>query len=219
MINLFTSSYPANLDSHKPNPKLTYSTRAKRYERMMKAHGIHQSQTTSTIRDTPIPSPHRKTSSTATTTASAKKRKLDQFAETGSGVATDDDEGLSANVKKEPALKGMPHLANDTIKAEPVDTTIKTEGPAIRADAADTVGSSSKGTVAPAIGSGKTVPFGLDGTDELDHFFNAGGYTQEDSGFQASMGDGISQHDFPDLEMPPTSGAGQGMPETILITD
>lgn len=85
---------------------------AKRYERMMKANGIHQSQsdvtTASSIRDTPIPSPRRKASPSAG--PSNKKRKLDNLAEATSNFNTDDDEGLS-NVKAE---------SSTTVKAEPI---------------------------------------------------------------------------------------------------
>lgn len=61
----------------------------------MKAHGIYQS--TSSIRDTPVSSPKRRSSpSTTTPGPSSKKRKFDkadQFKETNTNV--DDDEGLS----------------------------------------------------------------------------------------------------------------------------
>ena len=54
----------------------------------MKAHGIHQTQTT--IRDTPIPSRRRKEDPAC---VGGKKRKLDQFDE-DTNQAADDDEGL-----------------------------------------------------------------------------------------------------------------------------
>ena len=65
---------------------------AKRYERMMKAHGIHQTQTS--IRDVPISSRKPKDE------AAAKKRKLEQFEE-DSNTAVDDDEVGFSKVKEE----------------------------------------------------------------------------------------------------------------------
>ena len=80
----------------------------------MKANGIHQSQsgptTASSVRDTPVSSPRRKTSPSAG--PSSKKRKLDNYAETTGDLNTDDDEGL-ANVKAETSIKAE-------VKAEPV---------------------------------------------------------------------------------------------------
>lgn len=84
---------------------------------MMKAHGIHQSQNQTPIRDTPAPS-RRKTSPV---TGSSKKRKHDQFTETN--VNTDDDEGLS-HVKAEGSNT---KVKTEQIKAEASNTEIKTE--------------------------------------------------------------------------------------------
>ena len=106
------AAYVSHLEHSSPtrDPNSGYS--AKRYERMMKAHGIYQ--TNSTIADTPIPSTKPKTSSSATATnptkpASSKKRKHTQFVEKNTN--TDDDEGLS-KVKPEPP--------NEKIKGEAV---------------------------------------------------------------------------------------------------
>ncbi|KAK4691817.1 hypothetical protein P7C71_g5265, partial [Lecanoromycetidae sp. Uapishka_2] len=91
---------------------------AKRYERMMKAHGIYQS--TSSIRDTPIASPKRKTSpATATTGASFKKRKSDKASQfTMTSTSVDDDESLTP-IKAEPA--------RTPVKDECVKESIKVE--------------------------------------------------------------------------------------------
>ncbi|KAI9860218.1 MAG: hypothetical protein M1830_006235 [Pleopsidium flavum] len=72
---------------------VTKGAAAKRYERMMKAHGIHP--TSPTVRDTPAPTKGKDSAKSL----ALKKRKLDQFCDPASG-ATDDDEGL-AKVKDE----------------------------------------------------------------------------------------------------------------------
>ena len=93
----------------------------------MKAHGIHQSQAGTPVRDTSStstprrkPSPRRKTSPIVATPS--KKRKLNQFTET-SAANTDDDEGLT-NIK--------PESSTSAIKAEPIkeepDATVSTSG-------------------------------------------------------------------------------------------
>ena len=71
-----------------------FANRAKRYERMMKAHGIHQTQTS--IRDTPIPTRKRKDETRGST---SKKRKTDFLGEDANNTA-DDDEGLDADISK-----------------------------------------------------------------------------------------------------------------------
>lgn len=102
---------------------------------MMKANGIHQSQsgptTVSSIRDTPIPSPRRKTSPSAG--PSSKKRKVDHYAEGTSALNADDDEGLT-NVKAEVKVE---------VKAEPVKEEATMEEGAAESSA-------STGTLQPA---------------------------------------------------------------------
>lgn len=99
----------------------------------MKANGIHQSQsgstTVSSIRDTPIPSPRRKTSPVAG--PSNKKRKLDNYAETTSNFNTDDDEGLS-NIKAE---------SSSVVKAEPIKAEPIKEEPTGEGGTADSTAS------------------------------------------------------------------------------
>ena len=110
------AAYVSSVEESSPpqNPNCFHS--AKRYERMMKAHGIYQ--TNSTIADTSISSSKTKTASvpgTSNTTApiSSKKRKHAQFVETSTN--TDDDEGLS-KAKSEPSIK---KIKGETIKEEP----------------------------------------------------------------------------------------------------
>jgi len=106
---LRSSIYPTS-----QNHLLTRLTRAKRYERMMKANGINHYQTGPTIlRDSPVRSVRRKTSSTPKPVKS-KKRKLDQFAGEESNNIADDDEG--APVLKRKRSKG---IKTEDIKMEP----------------------------------------------------------------------------------------------------
>ncbi|KAH7413390.1 hypothetical protein BKA64DRAFT_741079 [Cadophora sp. MPI-SDFR-AT-0126] len=74
---------------------------AKRYERMMRAHGI--ASNASTVKSAPRSLKNERTGSTPSSTSSptAKKRKGDHFLE--DDVATDDDEAFGT-VKTEPAL-------------------------------------------------------------------------------------------------------------------
>ena len=61
----------------------------------MKAHGIHQTQTS--IRDTPVPTRKRKDETSGST---AKKRKADLLEEDANNTG-DDDEGLDTGIKEE----------------------------------------------------------------------------------------------------------------------
>ncbi|KAI9784691.1 MAG: hypothetical protein M1816_000756 [Peltula sp. TS41687] len=72
---------------------------AKRYERMMKAHGI--ATNTPAARTTPAPSASRRENSTP-----SKKRKLSNFAADAEGNAVDDDEG-QVGVKEECGSDGV----------------------------------------------------------------------------------------------------------------
>ena len=74
---------------------------AKRYERMMKAHGIHQSQTQTTARNKPAPSlPRDTTTPNAKITQKGRKRK-GHVTDTDFGGAVDDDEDFPSSVKSE----------------------------------------------------------------------------------------------------------------------
>lgn len=169
---------------------------AKRYERMMKANGIHQSQsggtTVSSIRDTPNPSPRRKTSPSAG--PSNKKRKLDEYAETTSNFNTDDDEGLS-NVKAE---------SSTTVKAE----NVKAEH--VKAESIKKELTGHEGTQEPIASTGNfqypsSGTMGFDGAHDstlFDDFLAFGG-------------------SVPSMSMTPATGNddGLGPHESILITD
>ncbi|MCJ1387207.1 hypothetical protein MMC18_000047 [Xylographa bjoerkii] len=76
---------------------VTKGAAAKRYERMMKAHGIHQAISS---RDSAVQALHHKDDSIS---LASKKRKHDQFEES-SNQAIDDDEGLG-KVKNEVACR------------------------------------------------------------------------------------------------------------------
>ena len=81
---------------------------AKRYERLMKAHGIHQS-CSATGEDSPADTSTRPPGSNTTTPAkSAKKRKLNQFTAINSN--TDDDEGLKRVKLETPRKLRKPSL-------------------------------------------------------------------------------------------------------------
>ena len=110
------AAYVPSVEEFSPpqDPNCIHS--AKRYERMMKAHGIYQ--TSSTIADTAIPSSKNKTTAATATFNStppicSKKRKHAQFVETNSN--TDDDEGLS-KVKSEYPIK---RIKGEMVKDEP----------------------------------------------------------------------------------------------------
>jgi hypothetical protein len=68
---------------------------------MMKAHGIHQS---SNPRESVPPTPRRKDEPAS---RAAKKRKLDQFNDSGAGSGVDDDDELLGVVKEEPACQAQ----------------------------------------------------------------------------------------------------------------
>ncbi|KAF6232261.1 hypothetical protein HO173_009644 [Letharia columbiana] len=183
---------------------------AKRYERMMKANGIHQSQsggtTASGIRDTPIPSPRRKTSPSAG--SCSKKRKLDQYAETNSNFNTDDDEGLG-NVKAESSIT----VKAESIKAEPIkEEPMGQEGtPESTAPTGAFQYPSSGGT-------------GFDGAHDsamFDDFLAFGGSSSHDHGSQAAFHGGFADQRFASMSMTPATGNGdgQGLHESIVITD
>ncbi|KAM0805330.1 hypothetical protein BDR22DRAFT_969069 [Usnea florida] len=175
---------------------------AKRYERMMKANGIHQSQsgptTPSSARDTPGPSSRRKNSPSAGPSGSApssKKRKLDDYAETTSNINTDDDES-PFNVKTE--------SGETTVKAENV------EPGKIKAEIIKEEETAQEGTEGSAA-SAETVVYpsrggmGFDGADDstlFDDFLAFGG-------------------SMPAVSISPAAGngSGEGLPESIVIAD
>ena len=179
----------------------------------MKFHGIHQSQnggsTVSTIRDTPVASPRQKTSSPGG--PSTKKRKLDSYGDTTSNLNTDDDEGLSS-VKTE---------SSTTVKAEPVKTESIKEEPTRQEDVLVSTDSTAS-TGAFQYPSNSTM--GFDGANDsamFDDFLAFGGSIPPDYGSQAAFDGGHSKEGNTPTSMIPATrnGDGQGMPESILITD
>ena len=170
---------------------------------MMKANGIHQSQsgatTPSSTRDTPIPSSRRKNSPSAGPSGSApssKKRKLDDYAETTSNINTDDDES-PLNIKTESsttAVKLEENVESGKVKAD----IIKEEGTAQEGTEGSTA--SAETFAYPSRGG-----MGFDGADDstlFDEFLAFGGSVNA-------------------IKMtPPTgNGSGQGLPESIVIAD
>ena len=173
---------------------------------MMKANGIHQSQsgptTPSSTRDTPTPSSRRKNSPSAGPSGSAsgsKKRKLDNYAETTSSINADDDETLF-DVKAESgtAVKPEPvkaeHVGSGKIKAEVIKEEDATQ------EGTEDSTASAENFVYPSRGG-----MGFDGADDstlFDDFLAFGGSVP-------SMG-----------TTPATgNGNGHGLPDSIVIAD
>ena len=194
------------LSLHSKQAQADHTRSAKRYERLMKFHGIHQSQsggtTASTIRDIPVASPRRKTSSPAG--PSNKKRKVDNYAETASNFNTDDDEGLS-NVKTE---------SNTTVKAE----EIKEEAPGQEGVSDSTDPTASTGAFQYPISGA----MGFDGANDsamFDDFLAFGGSIRPDHGSQATFDGGHSKEGFASVTPAIKNENGQDIHESILITD
>ena len=163
----------------------------------MKAHGIYQ--TNSTIADTSVSSTKRKTSpgasnaTASTATGSSKKRKATQFTETNTN--TDDDEGLS-KVKAEPTSK---KLKAEAIKEEPIG---KEHTPEF---AASTKGETSA-----------NYSMGFDGADDgamFNDFLSFGAFGGQDDDSKDAFGASAG------LEIAHVKSDGQGLPESIVITD
>ncbi|KAL9636446.1 MAG: hypothetical protein Q9164_002810 [Protoblastenia rupestris] len=101
LISCIRHSDNGKIDFQKVADECTIVTKAaaaKRYERMMKAHGIHPSQNSgpSNLRDSPAPS-------TLLGKATNKKRKIDQISEPNGDDIMDDEDSLPtrAKIKKE----------------------------------------------------------------------------------------------------------------------
>lgn len=190
-------------------PQADHGHSAKRYERMMKANGIHQSQSGgTTVSDTPVSS-RGKTSPSAG--PSNKKRKLDKYAETTSNLNTDDDEGLgdvkgesSSTVKAEP-----------TIKAESIKAELVKEEPNGQEDSA----ASTSAFQYPSSGT-----MGFDGANDsslFDDFLAFGGSIKPDHEIQAALNGGFSDEGVAPMSMTPSTGDvdPQALQESILIVD
>ena len=161
---------------------------AKRYERMMKAHGIHQPATS--VRDTPIPSIRREPKASP---SSSKKRKLDQFADAMSGTA-DDDEGLGKI--KEEATRTI--IKNEHVAIE--------ENPAPVSDYQYSSGLSSQG-------------LDLDDSSIFSDFLQSGAYEPSTFQAQGSYTGPIDQSVYDNFGNNAPSESGQGLHESIVITD
>ena len=178
---------------------------AKRYERLMKFHGIHQSQSggtaAPTMRDIPVASKRKASPSGGPT----KKRKLDKLAQTSEDLNADDDEGL-ATVKPESIT---------SIKAEPV--SVKEEDIKKEFNATDDL-SDSKAYVA------SNSPMRFNGAVDsamFDDFLAFGGSFNHYHDFHAASNDAISSKRSASISMKPATqnGMGLGLHESILIPD
>ncbi|KAL8827350.1 MAG: hypothetical protein Q9191_003242 [Dirinaria sp. TL-2023a] len=172
---------------------------AKRYERMMKANGIHQSN--QPIRETTIASTPRKRAEN-TSGSSQKKRKLDHFNDGNSNTDTgDDDEGL-------PKVKPEPVKAED-VNPDPTGAMIKEE-PLILDD----------GNVSYP---DETLDQGYQAHDNsyFDEFIQPSALTQPAVDEKPGYGGAFGQNGYDDFEAAPASEAhsGHDNSDTILITD
>lgn len=189
---------------------------AKRYERLMKFHGIHQSQSGSTsvsaVREASVASSPRKSSAPAGT--SNKKRKLVDYAEKTSNLNTDDDEGLgnfkaeSSSIIKAEANKAEAIKAEDTGEENTADSTSYTDLTA------------STG----AFQSASNSAYGFDGIHDsamFDDFLRFGGSVQAINGAQTALSGDQSDGATASTNMTPATGSGDGhaVHESILIVD
>ena len=183
---------------------------AKRYERLMKFHGIHQSQSGSTsvsaVREASIASPRRK--SPAPAGPSSKKRKLVNYAETTSNINTDDDEGLD-NVKAESSAS----VKAEAVKAEPVKGEDTGE---------ETIPDSTSYTGLTA--STSNSAFGFDGIHDsamFDDFLRFGGSAPANNESQIALSGDQFDGATASTSMTPATGSGDGhgMHESIVIVD
>ena len=218
------SAFISNLGSHHSSHSLQpeqnqadHFRSAKRYERLMKFHGIHQSQTGSTsvsaVREASVASTRRK-SPAAPSTTSNKKRKLISHAETTSNLNTDDDEGFE-NVKPE---------SNTGIKAE----AIKAEAIKGEASGQESIPDSTSYTdltaSTGAFQSAANSAYGFDGIQDsamFDDFLRFGGTSQANNGIQTALSGNESDGGTASTNMAPATGSGDGhkVQESILIVD
>ncbi|MCJ1284258.1 hypothetical protein MMC26_003589 [Xylographa opegraphella] len=169
---------------------VTKGAAAKRYERMMKAHGIHQAICS---RDSAVPALRRKDDPNV---QGSKKRKHDQFDE-GSNQPVDDDEGLG-KVKDEVACTISDRtIVKDEVQV-PEDTSADTDYPWLR------------------YGSGTAGSSTGDDSSAFNEFIVAGGFEEinipqsfETSGTVQSPQGGEESR----------AGAGDMAQQSILIVD
>ena len=185
----------------------------------MKAHGIHQSQ--STIRDIPVSSRPK-----ATASAPSKKRKAMHDSD-NIGVGLDDDESLTPrSVKKEPArgkVKKEPtttDAANDAANSAGEVVTIKDEDAGVIVKDEPTAKSESKSLEDL---QGPILAFQTDGADESSSMFNnfihPEAFGTRLSVGQISLSGAFDPPAFNATSSAPQAGNGEAVHESILIAD
>ena len=195
--------------------------RAKRYERLMKFHGIHQSQSGGTVaptmRDIPVASRRKASPSEGPI---KKKRKVDKLAGSTDTLNTDDDEGLTS-VKTEPVpdIKAEPKsIKQEQIKEEQIkEEQIKEEHIKEEPNATENLSDSKTCTVS----NGATVFNGAVDSAMFDDFLAFGGSFNHLHGFHAESDLGVSGEGSASMsvESATQTGNGQGLHESILIAD
>ena len=189
---------------------------AKRYERLMKFHGIHQSQSgstsVSTVREASVASTRRKSPAPAGT--SNKKRKLVNYADTTSKLNTDDDEGLD-NVKAE---------SSTSIKAEAVKAESVKEENTGQESLPDPTSYMDIAAPTGALQSASNSAYGFDGVHDsamFDDFLRFGGSVQTNNESQTALSGDQSDGATASTNMTPATGSGDGhgVHESILIVD
>ena len=198
------------------NDESDHLSSAKRYERLMKFHGIHQSQSGSTsvssVREASVASPRRK--SPAPAGNSNKKRKLVNYADTTSNLNTDDDEGLG-NVKAE---------SSTSVKAEAVEgESIKGENTG-QESIPDSTSYTDTTAATGAFQSASNSAYSFDGVHDsamFDDFLRFGGSAPANNGAQTALSGDQSDEATASTNMTPATGSGDGygVHESILIVD
>ena len=200
---------------HPKQSRPDHDRSAKRYERLMKFHGIHQSQSGGTapptMRDIPVAS-RRKTSPSGGPT---KKRKLDKLAQTSENLNADDDEGLATmkaesttNIKAEIEPIKEDHIKKEDIKKEDIKKEIKTTEDLSDSNA--------------CVASNDPMRFnGAVDSAMFDDFLAFGGSFDHYHGFHTASSDGISRKRSASISMRPATQncKGLGLHESILIPD
>ena len=147
-------------------------------------------QPATSVRDTPIPSVRREPKASP---AGTKKRKLDQFSDAMSGTA-DDDEGLGK------------------VKAEITGSVIKDEPIAIEEHSAPV----NDYRYSSALSN---QSLDLDDTSIFSDFLQSGAYEPNTFQTQGSYTGGMDQSVYDNFGNNTPSGSGQGLHESIVITD
>ncbi|KAL6720269.1 hypothetical protein ACLMJK_002190 [Lecanora helva] len=189
---------------------------AKRYERLMKAHGIHQSQISivESIRNAPVGSRTKASSAKGP----SKKRKANPPTETD--VNTDDDEGLSNAKAKGTDTKVKTERRGKKIKTEP--ESYKSE-PSDDGDDSAKVKEESKDS-SPPYDSLDSKPRSAipqyDGADDsplMRDFLAFGAHGEKDK--KLNVLDAIPTNLSSAMDAPAAIKGEQGIQESILIAD